>query len=95
MSWLWAVAAVLVLWAGIAAFRRQAEYSHRTPRPPRPPESPRPAHRPDDDDDAIDYDVLEEAEREVKDIDPLKPPEAGFEGDDWGPGTPKGFPPVP
>jgi len=37
--------------------------------------------------DSIDWDELEKAENEVRDIDPLAKPEDGFEGDDWGPGT--------
>ena len=37
--------------------------------------------------DSIDWDELEKAEDEVRDIDPMARPEDGFEGDDWGPGT--------
>jgi len=37
--------------------------------------------------DSIDWDELEKAENEIKDVDPLAKPEDGFEGDDWGPGT--------
>lgn len=103
MGWLWGIAAVLVLWAGIAGLRRRAEYAHRRmQRPPQPrrPEPPgpaggRPAQRGAQDDDDIDWETLEEAEREVKDLDASRPPEEGFQGDDWGPGAPKGFPPVP
>ena len=39
--------------------------------------------------DDIDWDELERAEDEIRDVDPLAKPEDGFEGDDWGPGTTK------
>jgi hypothetical protein len=45
-----------------------------------------------DADDEIDYETLEQAEREVRDLDADATPEDGFAGDDWGPGTRK--PPV-
>jgi hypothetical protein len=38
--------------------------------------------------DDIDWEELEKAEDEIRDVDPLANPEDGFEGDDWGPGTP-------
>ena len=37
----------------------------------------------------IDREVLEQAEREVRDLDIDHHPDDGFEGDDWGPGTAK------
>ena len=37
--------------------------------------------------DSIDWEELEKAEDEVREIDPEAKPEDGFEGDDWGPGT--------
>ena len=37
--------------------------------------------------DSIDWDELERAEDEVREIDPEAKPEDGFEGDDWGPGS--------
>jgi hypothetical protein len=37
--------------------------------------------------DEIDYATLDQAEREVRDLDTDAKPEDGFEGDDWGPGT--------
>jgi hypothetical protein len=37
--------------------------------------------------DDIDWEELERAEDEVRDIDPMAKPEDGFEGDDWGPGS--------
>jgi len=44
-----------------------------------------------DDDDAIDVDALEQAEREVRGMesDPRGRPTDDVVGDDWGPGTPK------
>ena len=94
MRWLWGIAALLVLWAGIAALRRKSEYAHRRIRRPEPPRATTRVPDPDDDDE-IDWETLEEAEREVKDLEPGKDPEEGFKGDDWGPGAPRGFPPVP
>ena len=43
--------------------------------------------------DSIDWEELEKAEDEIRDVDPLAKPEDGFEGDDWGPGSAK-RPPV-
>lgn len=37
--------------------------------------------------DSIDWEELERAEDEIRDVDPRANPEDGFEGDDWGPGT--------
>ena len=37
----------------------------------------------------VDRDVLEQAEREVRDLDTGVNPDDGFEGDDWGPGAAK------
>ena len=45
------------------------------------------------DDDGIDRDELEEAEREVRELDP-PPPGEDLPGDDWGPGTARPRPPV-
>jgi hypothetical protein len=39
--------------------------------------------------DDIDWEELEKAEDEIRDVDPGANPEDGFEGDDWGPGVPK------
>jgi hypothetical protein len=39
--------------------------------------------------DGIDYDELEQAEREVRELGSNQKPEDGFQGDDWGPGTPR------
>jgi len=45
--------------------------------------------------DSIDWDELEKAEDEIRDVDPRVNPEDGFEGDDWGPGTAPGKPRAP
>jgi hypothetical protein len=45
------------------------------------------------DDDGIDREELEAAEREVRDLDPSAKPENGFLGDDWGPGASRPRPP--
>ncbi len=45
------------------------------------------------DDDGIDREELEAAEREVRDLDPSARPEDGFLGDDWGPGAGRPRPP--
>jgi hypothetical protein len=44
-------------------------------------------------DDGIDREELEQAEREVRDLDPRQRPEDGFSGDDWGPGAARPRPP--
>jgi hypothetical protein len=46
------------------------------------------------DDDGIDREELEAAEREVRDLDPDARPEDGFPGDDWGPGASRPRPPT-
>ena len=46
-----------------------------------------------EDDDGIDREELEAAEREVRDLDPNQRPEDGFLGDDWGPGAGRPRPP--
>lgn len=80
MTWLLAAAAVLALWAGIAALRRSSEY-RRT-------DAPTDGRTETTvDDDEIDRKMLEDAEREVRDLDVDQRPEDGFEGDDWGPGA--------
>ena len=48
-----------------------------------------PTHREPHDSDAIDYEELERAEDEVRDLGADARPEDGFEGDDWGPGAPR------
>jgi hypothetical protein len=39
--------------------------------------------------DGIDYEELEQAEREVRELRSNQKPEDGFQADDWGPGTPR------
>lgn len=39
--------------------------------------------------DGIDHEELEQAEREVRELGSQQPPEEGFTGDDWGPGSPR------
>lgn len=48
-----------------------------------------PGPRLQSDDDGIDHQELEAAEREVRELDSRQRPEEGFSGDDWGPGTPR------
>ena len=45
------------------------------------------------DDDGIDRDELEEAEREARELDPPRPDE-DRPGDDWGPGAARPRPPI-
>jgi len=74
--------ALLVAWAAIVAWRRRKDAQDaRTPG--------RPHARTDD--DGIDHEELEQAEREVKDLRPdvRGRPLDDVVGDDWGPGTPK------
>jgi hypothetical protein len=44
-------------------------------------------------DDGIDREELEAAEREVRELDSSQRPEDGFPGDDWGPGASRPRPP--
>jgi hypothetical protein len=46
-----------------------------------------------EDDQGIDRQTLEAAEREVRDLDSMQRPEEGFERDDWGPGAARPRPP--
>jgi hypothetical protein len=48
-----------------------------------------PGPRLESDDDGIDREKLERAEREVRDLGSQQQPEDRFPGDDWGPGTPR------
>ena len=45
------------------------------------------------DDEGIDREELEQAEREVRELESHQRPEEGFLGDDWGPGVGKPRPP--
>jgi hypothetical protein len=44
-------------------------------------------------DDGIDREELEQAEREVRELESQQRPEDGFMGDDWGPGASRPRPP--
>jgi hypothetical protein len=46
-----------------------------------------------EDEDGVDREQLEAAEREVRDLDPKARPDDGFLGDDWGPGASRPRPP--
>lgn len=48
-----------------------------------------PGPRIQSEDDGIDHEELEQAEREVRELDTSQRPEEGFAADDWGPGTPR------
>lgn len=76
----WGLVAVLVMWAGIVAWRRRRDQSRHQPRMH--------GRRPGDE---IDYETLEQAEQEVRDLDTDAKgrPLDNAVGDDWGPGTPK------
>jgi hypothetical protein len=52
-----------------------------------------PGPRLDSEDDGIDHDQLEAAEREVRDLESRQRPDEGFVGDDWGPGASRPRPP--
>jgi hypothetical protein len=45
------------------------------------------------DDEGIDREELEQAEREVRELESQQRPDEGFLGDDWGPGAGKPRPP--
>jgi hypothetical protein len=48
-----------------------------------------PGPRLQSEEDDIDYEELEQAEREVRELGAQQRPEDGFSGDDWGPGSPR------
>jgi hypothetical protein len=81
---LWAVLAVLCAWGFITMVRRTSEEQESGQL--RDGEL-RAGREEGSLEDSIDWDELERAEDEVRDIDPMARPEDGFEGDDWGPGT--------
>jgi hypothetical protein len=86
-------AIVLGVWGVITLVRRIAEVEQRNVergavRGPRDGRTGAPAYQRTDD-DAIDYEELRRAEEEVRDLGVDARPEDGFEGDDWGPGTPR------
>jgi hypothetical protein len=87
MKWYWPVLAGVVLWWGLASLRERGERLGGDPRS-------EPRRRSDTAsggaaDDGIDRETLEQAEREVRDLDVNARPEDGFSGDDWGPGAPR------
>jgi hypothetical protein len=99
-----ALAIVLLLWAIITLVRRTADTGQNGPRTDtwaRGRTDPGTGGRADTRtggradtrttaaDDDIDWEELERAEEEVRDLDADAKPEDGFEGDDWGPGTPR------
>ena len=81
---LWAVLAVLCAWLFITMVRRMREEEESGKLPDGEGGS---GYQSGSLKDSIDWDELEKAEDEVRDIDPMAKPEDGFEGDDWGPGT--------
>lgn len=92
MNLFWGVLAALVVWGFITTVRRMGE-TRETDRPQdRLADAPTRSGRQEGsrqvtEDDGIDYEELERAEREMKDLDATTQPEDGFEGDDWGPGA--------
>lgn len=81
MSWWWL--ALLVAWAAVVVWIRRREEVHCGVQTPKTPGGAQ--------DDGIDREELERAEREVKDLgkDVRGRPLDDVVGDDWGPGTPK------
>jgi hypothetical protein len=81
---LWAVLAVLCAWGFITIVRRIADEEASERLRDRRPDTglDRGSLK-----DSIDWDELEKAEDEVRDVDAEAKPEDGFEGDDWGPGA--------
>ena len=82
----WGLLAVVVVWLAIVEWRRVRERLRDDSAGVRARELDEHTVLPDDD-EPIDWATLEEAEREVRDLDPRQRPKNGFEGDDWGPGT--------
>jgi len=81
---LWAVAAVLCAWGFITVVRRLRDEEDSEKLRDGGGGS---GYQSGSLKDSIDWDELEKAEDEVRDVDPEARPEDGFEGDDWGPGT--------
>ena len=86
VSFLTVLAVILLAWGVITLVRRLGDGDARELRADEPGVR---EVRDDADDDGIDYEELERAEEEVRDLDVNARPEDGFEGDDWGPGAPK------
>ena len=98
----WILAVIVVAWGLITLFRHIAEQEERdVARSPgggaaRPqPEGWQQARQDGEPeracgaDEEIDYEELERAEEEIRDLGADARPEDGFEGDDWGPGAPR------
>ena len=90
----WELLAVLVLWAATVSVRRRAaSRSAQSPQSPSRLRSPvvGKGSKERSADPDIDYEELEQAEKEVKnlDTDAKGRPLDDVIGDDWGPGTPK------
>ncbi len=83
---LWAVLALLCAWGFITIVRRISEEERSGQLPEGKADR---GYQKTSMKDDIDWDELEKAEDEVREIDPEARPEDGFEGDDWGPGTVK------
>ncbi len=81
---MWVVLALLCA-AGFLVVARRASETRHTEEPPEG--KARGGSQRTDPEDDIDWDELEKAEDEIRDVDPMADPEDGFEGDDWGPGT--------
>lgn len=81
---LWAVLAVLCAWGFITIVRRISEEERSEQLPDGKLDS---GYQSESLKDSIDWEELEKAEDEVRDVDPDAKPEDGFEGDDWGPGA--------
>jgi hypothetical protein len=85
----WAVLALLCAWALITLVRKAAEAQGAGELPDAKLRSgyQESGGQGESLEDSIDWEELERAEDEVRDIDPQAKPEDGFEGDDWGPGS--------
>jgi hypothetical protein len=79
------VALALLCVAGFLVLARRASET-RTP-DERPGAGPDGGSGKESLEDSIDWEELEQAEKEIRDVDPQANPEEGFEGDDWGPGA--------
>jgi hypothetical protein len=81
---LWVVLAVLCAWGFITIVRRIRDEEDSAKLQDGEEGS---GHQSGSLKDSIDWEELQKAEDEVRDVDPDARPEDGFEGDDWGPGT--------
>ncbi len=81
---LWIVLAVLCAWGFITIVRRISEQERSEQLPDGKVDG---GYQKTSLKDDIDWETLEKAEDEVRDVDPMAKPEDGFEGDDWGPGA--------